>query len=207
MVGEATDFDEHEIIIQAEPGYALIGFEISDSLDIVAYQAKLNENYEVNAESVSKISVDNSGLGFIGEYYFPIKENYDWVFSDGYVITKIVFRADGSIFTYEVTANFYDPATGNIDDDNKEVKNSSNNTGEYDVCAKTLVPVGLFGDLFLSPLRSFKMEYIQIQPPVQPGGEDAIGKLKFSGESYLREYLIESDLKNKDTVLVYPTQV
>jgi len=105
--------------------------------------------------------------------------------------------------TYEVTANFYDPATGNIDVNKKEVKNTNGN-GKSDICKKTLVPVGLFGDLFLSPLRSFKFEYIQIQP-----GQDAdeIGKLKFSGQSYLREYLIESDLKNKDTVLVYPTQV
>jgi len=70
---EPTDYDDHEFVIQAKPGYALIGFEISDDLDVVAYQAKLNENYEVNAESVSKIPIGN--LGFIGYYYYFLQED------------------------------------------------------------------------------------------------------------------------------------
>uniref|UniRef100_UPI003D81C71D VIP3Cb1 Toxin n=1 Tax=Paenibacillus popilliae TaxID=78057 RepID=UPI003D81C71D len=191
-----------KVILEAEPGYALVGFEIiNDRIPVLkAYKAKLKQNYQVDHQSLSEIvylDIDKLFCPKNSEQKYYTKS---LTFPDGYVITKITFEKKLNNLRYEATANFYDPSTGDIDLNEKQVEstflqadyisiNVSDDDGVY-------MPLGVISETFLSPINSFELEV-----------DEKSKILTLTCKSYLREYLLESDLINKETSLIAPPNV
>nr|ADZ46235.1 vegetative insecticidal protein Vip3Ca3 [Bacillus thuringiensis] len=191
-----------KVILESEPGYALVGFEIiNDPIPVLkAYKAKLKQNYQVDNQSLSEIVYLDIDKLFCPENSEQKYYTKNLTFPDGYVITKITFEKKLNNLIYEATANFYDPSTGDIDLNKKQVESTFPQTdyitmdiGDDD---GIYMPLGVISETFLTPINSFGLEV------------DAKSKtLTLKCKSYLREYLLESDLKNKETGLIAPPNV
>lgn len=115
-----------KVILESEPGYALVGFEIiNDPIPVLkAYKAKLKQNYQVDNQSLSEIVYLDIDKLFCPENSEQKYYTKNLTFPDGYVITKITFEKKLNNLIYEATANFYDPSTGDIDLNKKQVEST-----------------------------------------------------------------------------------
>nr|6V1V_A Chain A, Vegetative insecticidal protein [Bacillus thuringiensis]6V1V_B Chain B, Vegetative insecticidal protein [Bacillus thuringiensis]6V1V_C Chain C, Vegetative insecticidal protein [Bacillus thuringiensis]6V1V_D Chain D, Vegetative insecticidal protein [Bacillus thuringiensis] len=191
-----SDIDDPIVVLEAAPGYALIGFEIlNDPLPILkGYQARLKPNYQVDRESMSETI-----YGDIHKLFCPkqLEQKYyikDIEFPEGYVITKIVFEKRLNQLGYEVTANFYDPSTGSIDLNKVKVESSSCEDEYSIIKAETdgiYMPLGVVSETFLTPIYGFGLTV-----------DAANAAITLTGKSYLRESLLETDLLNNETYLI-----
>lgn len=210
-LGLHSDHESIDRVVKADPGYVLVGLEIinnGDDFDLIAYQAKLKQNYEINKESISKFTVhkiheifapkwkiDRLGRKYIYPLYFQPTELQ---FPEGYVITQINFTNDLHFLVdvgYEVIANYYDPFTGNLDSTKSLTKLSER---EYPAPQlpiteedETYFPTKI-SDTFLAPMYSFKLD-----------ADYDTCKCNISCKNYLPQYLKASDLSNKETSLLY----
>ncbi|WMS85293.1 vegetative insecticidal protein Vip3A family protein (plasmid) [Bacillus wiedmannii] len=211
-IGLGLNFDDKRIdrVVKADPGYVLVGFEIinnGDDFDLIAYQAKLKQNYEINKESISKFTVHK-----IHEIFAPIWQigrfgkiiataqvfdPTELQFPEGYVITQINFSLLPRMLdmSCEVIANHYDPFTGNLDSTKSLTKRSKNESSlpQLPITEKdeTYFPTKI-SDTFLAPMYSFKIE-----------ADYDTCKSNISCKNYLPQYLKASDLSNKETNLLY----
>lgn len=198
--------------LKANPGYALVGFEIlknedDQNYDLIGYQAKLKPNYEIDKEFVSKIVCYkiNEGLGprySSSEGEFNTNVTFipgELEFPEGYVITELEFiHFDYSpLFYHQVTANRYDPVTGTIYTDDVLTKESITEKGAEWVYVNTIPEGGVYfpskiSDTFLSPMHSFKLD-----------ANLETSSFNITSKNYLSQYLEVSDLSNKETNLLY----
>ncbi|MCR6789916.1 vegetative insecticidal protein Vip3A family protein [Bacillus thuringiensis] len=209
-----SDLVDPIVTLEAEPGYALIGFEIlNDPLPVLkVYQAKLKPNYQVDKESIME-----NIYGNIHKLLCPKQREQkyyikDMTFPEGYVITKIVFEKKLNLLGYEVTANLYDPFTGSIDLNKTILESWKEDCCEEDCCEEdcceedcceelykiieadtngVYMPLGVISETFLTPIYSFKLII-----------DEKTKKISLAGKSYLRESLLATDLVNKETNLI-----
>nr|QDP16228.1 Vip3 chimeric protein [Bacillus thuringiensis] len=191
--------EDAKMIVEAKPGHALIGFEISnDSITVLkVYEAKLKQNYQVDKDSLSEVIYGDMDKLLCPDQSEQIYYTNNIVFPNEYVITKIDFTKKMKTLRYEVTANFYDSSTGEIDLNKKKVESSeaeyrtlsANDDGVY-------MPLGVISETFLTPINGFGLQ-----------ADENSRLITLTCKSYLREYLLESDLKNKETGLIAPPNV
>ncbi|MGW6151445.1 vegetative insecticidal protein Vip3A family protein [Bacillus mycoides] len=198
--------------LQAKDGYAFIGLEfISDGNEykVKAYQAKIDKNFSVHADTVEEIISDNLmkvftylNGGSSGKYVkFPLSGNLTGATNT--LLTRIGFgckndQSEASNLYAYIDADFspYDPYTGEI---MKEGTQTISLEGNKDtVNAYEIWPVGLLGDLYMAPLKSLFLSV-----------DDTDAVLNFGGESYLptilsKEYdanfIMYSHIKNTDQI-------
>ncbi|MCE0555183.1 hypothetical protein LQK80_36150 [Bacillus thuringiensis] len=79
--------------MEAKPGHALIGFEISnDSITVLkVYEAKLKQNYQVDKDSLSEVIYGDMDKLLCPDQSEQIYYTNNIVFPNEYVITKIDF--------------------------------------------------------------------------------------------------------------------
>ncbi|WP_176546617.1 vegetative insecticidal protein Vip3A family protein [Bacillus thuringiensis] len=206
--------EAHICDVKASPGYALVAFEVvqnGNDFDLIGYQAKLKSNYGIDKESVSKVITPNinkiigprSGEKKPGEEETISKHIYfnseEVIFPEGYVITNIKFKS-GTLemgFHYEVTACLYDPITGEIDTNETltEMRDANPETEISPTSDNGVYFPNRISDIFFSPMRSFQIN-----------GDPNSHKFSILSTSYLSEYLVESDLINKETSLIFLTK-
>ncbi|MGQ8850970.1 vegetative insecticidal protein Vip3A family protein [Bacillus cereus] len=190
-------------VVKADPGYAVVGLEIIKSdndLNLIAYQAKLKQNYELDKETISKITVHK-----INEVFGQIEDTFaigifcaKLEFPQGYVITQLDFSNDKGYFvTYELTANRYNPSTGDLDLSDSITKNSSTEENNKETIIELEPETKMFfpskiSDTFLTPMYSFNIDIVPHST-----------YYRVTCENYLPQYLEASDLSNKETSLLY----
>lgn len=182
--------------LQAKDGYAFIGLEFisdGDEYKVKAYQAKVDKNFSIHADTVEEIISDN--LMKVFRYYyvdsgmkhvkFPLSGNLTGATNT--LITRIGFGCkndqseDSKMYAY-IDADFspYDPYTGKI---MKEGTQTISLEGNKDtVNAYGIWPVGLLGDLYMAPLKSLFLS-VDADNASYVDATDAV--LNFGGESYL----------------------
>lgn len=199
--------------LKANPGYALVGFEIiknvdDQNYDLIGYQAKLKPNYEIDKDFVSKI-VSYKINGILGPRDWSSIAEFDpnivfipgeLDFPEGYVITELKFiqeHDESSQFYFQVTANRYDPVTGTIYTDDVLTKDSISEKNAYslkfDLGPESIVYFpSKISDTFLSPMHSFKLD-----------ANPKTFSFNITSKNYLSQYLEVSDLSTKETNLLY----
>ncbi|MBG9639789.1 hypothetical protein CBR58_27765 [Bacillus thuringiensis] len=188
--------EDAKIIVEAKPGYALVGFEMSnDSITVLkAYQAKLKQDYQVDKDSLSEIVYGDMDKLLCPDQSEQIYYTNNIAFPNEYVITKITFTKKMNSLRYEATANFYDSSTGDIDLNKTKVESSE---AEYSTLSASTdgvyMPLGIISETFLTPINGFGIVV------------DENSKLvNLTCKSYLREVLLATDLSNKETKLIVP---
>nr|CAI96522.1 vegetative insecticidal protein [Bacillus thuringiensis] len=188
--------EDAKMIVEAKPGHALIGFEISnDSITVLkVYEAKLKQNYQVDKDSLSEVIYGDMDKLLCPDQSEQIYYTNNIVFPNEYVITKIDFTKKMKTLRYEVTANFYDSSTGEIGLNKKKVESSeaeyrtlsANDDGVY-------MPLGVISETFLTPINGFGLQ-----------ADENSRLITLTCKSYLRELLLATDLSNKETKLIVP---
>ncbi|MEJ9262043.1 vegetative insecticidal protein Vip3A family protein, partial [Bacillus thuringiensis] len=188
--------EDAKMIVEAKPGHALVGFEMSnDSITVLkVYEAKLKQNYQVDKDSLSEVIYGDTDKLFCPDQSEQIYYTNNIVFPNEYVITKIDFTKKMKTLRYEVTANFYDSSTGEIDLNKKKVESSeaeyrtlsANDDGVY-------MPLGVISETFLTPINGFGLQ-----------ADENSRLITLTCKSYLRELLLATDLSNKETKLIVP---
>ncbi|WP_348638079.1 vegetative insecticidal protein Vip3A family protein [Bacillus thuringiensis] len=204
--------------LQAKGGYAFIGLEFildGDEYKAKAYQAKVDKNFSVHAETVEEIISDNLMEVFTYYYLDPGMKYVKFPLSGkltgatNTLITRIGFGCknnqsqDPKVYAY-IDADFspYNPYTGEI---MKEGTQTISLDGSEDtVNAYGIWPMGLLGDLYMAPLKSLFLS-VDADNASYVDATDAV--LNFGGESYLptilsKEYdanfIMYSHIKNTD---------
>ncbi|WP_326318106.1 carbohydrate binding domain-containing protein, partial [Bacillus thuringiensis] len=188
--------EDAKMIVEAKPGHALVGFEVSnDSITVLkVYEAKLKQNYQVDKDSLSEVIYGDMDKLLCPDQSEQIYYTNNIVFPNEYVITKIDFTKKMKTLRYEVTANFYDSSTGEIDLNKKKVESSeaeyrtlsANDDGVY-------MPLGVISETFLTPINGFGLQ-----------ADENSRLITLTCKSYLRELLLATDLSNKETKLIVP---
>nr|ABZ79709.1 Vip3Ah1 [Bacillus thuringiensis] len=188
--------EDAEVIIQAEPGHALVGFEmINDpSPALKVYQAKLTTNYQVDKQSLSE-----TVYGDMDKILCPDKSQqmyylHNITFPNEYVITEIIFTKKKNSLRYEVIANYYEFSSGDIDLNKKLVKSSEAEYSTLSVSNDAIyMPLGVISETFLTPIKGFGLTV-----------DESSRLVTLTCKSYLREILLATDLSNKATKLIVP---
>ncbi|WP_426952659.1 vegetative insecticidal protein Vip3A family protein [Bacillus mycoides] len=206
--------------LQAKDGYVFIGLEfISDGNEykVKAYQAKIDKNFSVLADTVEEIISDDLmrvftylNGGSSGKYVkFPLSGNLTGATNT--LITRIGFgckndQSEASNLYAYIDADFspYDPYTGEIMKEGTQtisLEGNKNTVNSYGIW-----PVGLLGDLYMAPLKSLFLS-VDADSASYVDATDAV--LNFGGESYLptilsKEYdanlIMYSHIKNTDQI-------
>ncbi|MGI8362067.1 vegetative insecticidal protein Vip3A family protein [Bacillus cereus] len=174
--------EDAKMIVEAKPGHALVGFEMSnDSMTVLkVYEAKLKQNYQVDKDSLSKVIYGDMDKLLCPDQSEQIYYTNNIVFPNEYVITKIDFTKKMKTLRYEVTANFYDSSTGDMDLNKTKVESSE---AEYSTLSASndgvYMPLGLISETFLTPINGFGL--------VVDGNSRLV---TLTCKSYLREVLL-----------------
>nr|ASC60205.1 Vip3Ad protein [Bacillus thuringiensis] len=191
--------EDTKMIVEAKPGYVLVGFEMSnDSITVLkAYQAKLKKDYQIDKDSLSEIIYSDTDKLLCPDQSEQIYYTKNIAFPNEYVITKIAFTKKMNSLRYEATANFYDSSTGDIDLNKTKVESSE---AEYSMLKasddEVYMPLGLISETFLNPINGFRLAV-----------DENSRLVTLTCRSYLRETLLATDLNNKETKLIVPPNV
>ncbi|HDR8065759.1 TPA: vegetative insecticidal protein Vip3A family protein [Bacillus cereus] len=185
--------DCNSLDLQAKSGYALIGLEFFMDNGIYkakAYQAELDKNFSIHADTVKEIISDDLSKVFLNQtntaedYMYPLFGELKGV--PNTIITRIGFgtKYDESrkvkAFAY-IDADFspYDPKSGTISKEGTQtfqIEGTENKNWCYNAW-----PIGLIGDLYMTPLKSLSLN---VDVDIHAGNT-----LNMSGESYFSTIL------------------
>ncbi|MCC6080554.1 vegetative insecticidal protein Vip3A family protein [Bacillus thuringiensis] len=185
--------DCNSLDLQAKSGYALIGLEFFMDNGIYkakAYQAKIDKNFSIHADTVEEIISDDLSKVFLktmnqSEYFrYPLFGELKGV--PNTIITRIGFgtKYDESrkvkAFAY-IDADFspYDPKSGYISTEGTQTFQIEG-TEDKNWCYSAW-PIGLIGDLYMTPLKSLSLN---VDVDLHGGNT-----LNMSGESYFSTIL------------------